>query len=183
MATVSKHRSSPAAERRGVATTAATATVVWIDARRATLLPWPPSTRATLRFESTVPPHHRSSGRLDEKGAGRHGGGGSKAVRERHRLEHLRAFLEQVHASLPPGDLLLVGDGTVVDRLAALVHAEDARLFRSRRVGMERADRPTDAQLVERLRDFAGTPPRRRRPGAAGGTRRRRSGGVRHGPS
>ncbi len=140
------------------------ATAVWIDARHAVLVRWPEAEGGPARIESNVPPHHRSSGPLNEKGGARHGGGGASGVRERHRLEHLRLFVDEVRAALPAGDLLLVGDGAVVDRLAAVIHAEDARLMRARRVAVEHRARLTDGQLVERLREFAGSPPRRQRP-------------------
>ncbi len=150
--------------------TSARATAVWVDARSAIVVRWSAGVLESRHFESQVPTHHRSTMGVSAPGGERHGGTGPRSAGESHRLEHLRAFLAEVRAALPDDDLLLVGDGVVVERLAASVLEDDAVHGRSRRVELRRQARPTEPQLQAALVSFAGSPPRRQRPRATRGS-------------
>jgi hypothetical protein len=133
------------------------ATGVWISAASATILGWGPE-GVTIRehIDSTVPGRHRSTGRppTEDHPAG-----------EGHRDEHMRAFFARIGAVVPIGDdLLLVGDGEVVDHLAHELMAQDHTRGASRRVVVEKSDTLTEAQLLARVRTFAGSPARRSLP-------------------
>jgi hypothetical protein len=132
------------------------ATGVWITANSATVLRWSPQISLRHRIASTVPGRHRATGRppteLHPSGEG-------------HRDEHMRSFFDEVARALPSdGDLLLVGDGEVVDHFADHVRAEDERHGHRRRIVVEKSGPLTDRQLQARLRDFAGSPARRTLP-------------------
>ena len=125
--------------------TSARATALWIDSSSATIVRWGGDESGPVRLESDVPSHHRSTGHLAAPGGERHGGTGPRSAGERHRLEHLRAFLALVRAALPDDDLLLMGDGIVVQR----------------RIELRRCGPLTVAQQRAALREFVGEPPRR----------------------
>jgi hypothetical protein len=77
----------------------------------------------------------------------------------------MRTFFDEVARTLPgDDDLLLVGDGEVVDHFADHVRAEDERHGRHRRIEVEKSGPLTDRQLLARLRTFAGSPARRTLP-------------------
>lgn len=143
-------------------------TLVWIDAREAVIVRWLDGRSRIERLESEVPPHHRATGHVRHDPAMRHGGGGRpQAAGEPHRLEHLARFVDQVAMRLPPDhDLLILGPGTVRERLRRLVRELDGHLARPRAITCEASPRLTDRQLVARLRDVAGADPRRRTVGA-----------------
>ncbi|MDA8202440.1 MAG: hypothetical protein M0Z49_06740 [Chloroflexi bacterium] len=141
--------------------TSARATAVWIDSSSATIVRWGGDESGPVRLESDVPSHHRSTGHLAAPGGERHGGTGPRSAGERHRLEHLRAFLALVRAALPGDDLLLMGDGIVVQRLAASVRGDDAAHGVQRRIELRRCGPLTVAQQRAALREFVGEPPRR----------------------
>jgi len=85
-------------------------TGVWISANSAMMLRWGPELTVRHRVDSTVPGRHRSTGRqpTEERPGG-----------EGNRDEHMRAFFDHVARVLPvDDDLLLVGDGEVVEHLA-----------------------------------------------------------------
>jgi len=93
-------------------------TGVWISANSATALRWSPELTVRHRVDSTVPGRHRSTGRPPTE---EHRGG------EGHRDEHMRAFIDHVARVLPvDDDLLLVGDGEVVERFADHIRTDDA---------------------------------------------------------
>lgn len=105
------------------------------------------------RIVSTVPGRHRSTGRpptaLHPAGEG-------------HRDEHMRTFFDEVARAVSgDDDLLLAGDGEVVDHFAAHIRALDKRYRHLRRVSVEKSGALTDRQLLARLRAFAGSPARR----------------------
>src|SRR5487761_2483641 len=84
---------------------------------------------------------------------------------EGHRDEHMRTFFAQVAHVLPADDdLLLIGDGEVVEHFAEQVRADDQGHGRTRRVEVEKAGPLTERQLLARTRTFAGSPARRRLP-------------------
>jgi hypothetical protein len=131
-------------------------TGIWISATAATVLRWSPQGSLLHRIVSTVPGRHRSTGRPTTEA---HPGG------EGHRDEHMRTFFDEVARALPgEDDLLLVGDGEVVDHFAEYVRALDARHGQPRRIVVEKSGPLTDRQLLARLRTFAGSPARRTPP-------------------
>jgi hypothetical protein len=120
------------------------------------------------RIESEVPAHHRATGHVRHDPGVRHGGGGPpQTAGEPHRLEHLERFVELIADRLTPDDdVLILGPGTVRERLEHHVRATDERQGRSRVVSCQPSPQLTDRQLIARLRDFAGLAPRRRTVGA-----------------
>ena len=133
-------------------------TGVWISASSATILRWG-AEGVTIRehVESAVPGRHRSTGRppTEDHPAG-----------EGHRDEHIRAFFAQVGAITPTeDDLLLVGDGEVVEHFAAEIRTQDHGRGPARRIVVEKSGPMTEPQLLARIRAFAGSPARRTLPG------------------
>ena len=132
------------------------ATGVWMSATSATVLRWSPELTVRHRIDSTVPGRHRSTGRQPTE---RHPAG------EGHRDEHMRSFFVAVGQALPVGDdLLLVGDGEVVEHFAEQVRADDDDHGRSRRIEVEKSGPLTERQLLARIRTFAGLPAKRHLP-------------------
>ena len=128
-------------------------TGVWISADSATMLRWSPASTVRHRIGSTVPGRHRSTGRPPTE---EHPGG------EGHRDEHMRTFLADVAKVLPvEDDLLLVGDGEVVEHLANHVRIDDDKRGRERRIQVEKSGPITERQLLARIRTFAGSPAKR----------------------
>lgn len=139
-------------------------TLVWIDGEEAIIVRW--ADRATVeRVRSELDGHHRSSGHVRHDPAIRHGGGGLDAdAHDRARRVRLGTFVRRVAEQVPPGgDVLVVGPGTVRERLERDLRAEDRRLGRRRSVHGAPADRLTEQELVARVRTLAGDPPKRRR--------------------
>ena len=131
-------------------------TGLWISANSAMVLRWSPQVSVRHRIVSTVPGRHRSTGRPPTQ---KHPAG------EGHRDEHMRMFFDEVARAIPgDDDLLLVGDGEVVDHFADHVRAEDKRHGHPRRIGVEKSGPLTERQLLARLRAFAGSPARRKLP-------------------
>jgi hypothetical protein len=132
------------------------ATGVWISANSATVLRWSPELTVRHRIDSTVPGRHRSTGAAPTE---RHPAG------EGHRDEHMRTFFVQIAQALPvEDDLLLVGDGGVVEHLAEQIRADDTSHGRKRRIEVEKGGRLTERQLIARIRTFVGSPVRRNLP-------------------
>ena len=105
------------------------------------------------RIDSTVPGRHRSTGRPPTE---EHPGG------EGHRDEHMRAFFDHVAHVLPvDDDLLLVGDGEVVEHFADRIRADDTNRRLERRIEVEKSGPITERQLLARIRTFAGSSARR----------------------
>ena len=128
-------------------------TGVWISADSAAVLRWGPELTVRHRIDSTVPGRHRSTGRPPTE---EHAGG------EGHRDEHMRTFLDQVAKVLPvDDDLLLVGDGEVVEHFADHIRTDDANHGRERRIQVEKSGPITERQLLARIRTFAGSPAKR----------------------
>ena len=133
-----------------------TFTGVWISATSATVIRW--GSQGSLRHHivSTVPGRHRSTGRPPTE---------AHPAGEGHRDEHMRTFFDEVaRAVTSEDDLLLVGDGEVVDHFAEYVRALDPRLRQPRRIVVEKSGPLTDRQLLARLRTFTGAPARRTLP-------------------
>ena len=131
-------------------------TGVWISANSATVLRWSPELTVRHRIDSTVPGRHRSTGRPPTE---KHPAG------EGHRDEHMRTFFAQVAQALAvDDDLLLVGDGEVVEHFAELVRTDDEGHGRTRRIEVEKGGPLTERQLLARIRIFAGSPAKRHLP-------------------
>ena len=129
-------------------------TGVWISAASATIVRWgPEGVTSRERIDSLVPGRHRSTGRppTEDHPAG-----------EGHRDEHMRAFFAQISAAVPiDDDLLLVGDGEVVEHFAHHIQAHDHSGSAARRIEVEKSGPMTEPQLLARIRAFAGSPARR----------------------
>ena len=137
-------------------------TLVWIDAREAVVASWHAGEVRLERFRSDVPSHHKATGHVHYDPAVRHGGVAPKDTGEANRLEHLTRFVDLVAARLPSDDeLVIVGPGTVRDRLAHRVRDTDRHASRTRTVTCQAAERLSDRQLVARLRHIAGEERRR----------------------
>lgn len=145
-----------------------TATLVWVDAREAVLIRMEGDRTWIERVESEVPAHHRATGHVRHDPAVRHGGGGGpQTAGEPHRLEHLKRFIAEVANRLPAHDpLLILGPGSVHERLMQHLTERDGHRGRQREMRCGTAPRLTDRQLIARLRRFAGVEPRRRSVGA-----------------
>jgi hypothetical protein len=95
------------------------ATGVWISTDFASVVRWSGDVALRHRIESTVPGRHRSTGRPPTE---------NHPAGEGHRDEHMRTFFAQVAHVLPADDdLLLIGDGEVVEHFAEQVRAMGAR--------------------------------------------------------
>jgi hypothetical protein len=133
-------------------------TGVWISAASATILRWgPEGVTIRERIESEVPGRHRSTGRppTEDHPAG-----------EGHRDEHMRTFFAHVGATVPlDDDLLLLGDGEVVEHFARQIRTHDRSRSAPRRIEVEKSGPITEPQLLARVRAFAGSPARRTLPG------------------
>ena len=143
-------------------------TLVWIDSRDAVIVRLQDGRTRLERVESEVPAHHRATGHVRHDPGVRHGGGGSpQTAGEPHRLEHLKRFVTEVAARLAPDDeLLVIGQGTVHERLARQVAADDEHRGHPRAIVCEASPPMSDRQLIARLRRFTGVEPRRRTVGA-----------------
>jgi hypothetical protein len=137
-------------------------TVVWIDARGATLVRWD-GVRPSLRhLDSDIPARHRSTGHVPHAPTVHHGGAGPGHAAEARRLDREARFLRGVADRIDPADeLQIIGPGTVRQRLASVIAADDAAHHRERHVEVTPAEPMTDAQLRARLRTLAGVPVRR----------------------
>jgi hypothetical protein len=147
-------------------------TLVWIDANAAILVRWIDHQASIERLESEVPQHHKASGLVRRQprydtGLMSGGYGHPHTTAERHRLEHLARFVDQVAARLPDGDAVhIIGPGTVRDHLERLVREGDMRHRRTRPVTCDASPRLSERQLIARVRDLAGDHPPRRTVGA-----------------
>jgi hypothetical protein len=128
-------------------------TGVWISANSATVLRWSPELTVRHRIDSTVPGRHRATGRPPTE---KHPAG------EGNRDEHMRTFFVEVSQALSvDDDLLLVGDGEVVEHFAEQVRTDDASHGRKRRIEVEKSGPLTERQLLAQIRTFAGSPAKR----------------------
>jgi hypothetical protein len=143
-------------------------TLVWIDARDAIIVSWRDDRALVEREESDVPAHHRATGHIRHDPGVRHGGGGApQTAGEPHRIEHLERFVERVAGRLPPDDdVVILGPGTVRERLERRIRLDDEGHERSRLISCEASPRLTDRQLIARVRHVAGADPLRRAVGA-----------------
>lgn len=138
-------------------------TLVWIDAREAVIVRLQADRGRIERVASEVPGHHRSTGHVRHDPGVRHGGGGPQSAGEPHRIEHLDRFVADIADRLAADDALLVlGPGTVHERLARQLTAGDRVHGRRREIACETSSPMTDRQLIARLRGHAGVAARRR---------------------
>ena len=133
--------------------TTAHATAVWMDAAAATIVRWgPEGAGPRTHLDPEVPTRHHASGPEGEHWA----------FNEGNRNEHLRLFFDRLAALLPENDdLLLLGDGVVVEQFATHLAGHRSGRRSTARVVVERAQPMTENQLVARLRSFAGAAPKR----------------------
>ncbi len=138
--------------------TAQRTTGVWISAASAMVLRWgPEGVTVRERFDSTVPGWHRSTGRPPTE---------DHPVGEGHRDEHMRVFFARVGGTVPfDDDLLLVGDGEVVEHFAHQIKGRDRSRDVDGRIEVDKSGPMTEPQLLARLRAFAGSSARRTLPG------------------
>lgn len=142
-------------------------TLVWIDAREAIIVRMENGRARVERVVSEVPSHHRATGHVRHDPSVRHGGGGPQAAGDAHRIEHLNRFVGDIADRLAAANALLVlGPGTVHERLARLLSESDGPHGRHRVIDCEASPRLTDRQLIARLRRFSGDEPRRHSVGA-----------------
>jgi hypothetical protein len=126
---------------------------VWISANSATILRWGAELTMRHRIDSKIPGRHRSTGRPPTT---------EHASGEGHRDEHMRAFFDHVAQVLPAeDDLLLVGDGEVVEHFADRIRSNDTSRRLERRIEVEKSGPITERQLLARIRTFAGSSARR----------------------
>jgi hypothetical protein len=132
-------------------------TGVWISASSATVLQWGPNgVGHREQIDSLIEGRHRSTGRPP---TANHPAG------EGHRDEGMRAFFTRVRAAVSgDDDILLVGDGEVVEHFADQIRAQDLSRGIARRIGLEKSGPLTERQLLARVREFAGSPARRTLP-------------------
>jgi hypothetical protein len=141
------------AQERRAAMTSPRTTGVWISASSATMLRWGPELTVRHRIDSTVPSRRRSTGRPPTE---------EHPSSEGHRDEHMRVFFDQVaHVLSVDDDLLLIGDGEVVEHFANHIRADDANHRRQRRIEIEKSSSITERQLLARIRTFAGSSAKR----------------------
>lgn len=141
--------------------------LVWIDAREAVIVRIQGDRVRREHVQSEVPAHHRSGGHVRHDPSVRHGGASPRSAGESHRIEHLNRFVADIADRLAPDDrLLVVGPGTVHERLACHIAENDVQHRRVRAITSEAATPMTDRQLVARLRRHAGVVARQRSVGA-----------------
>lgn len=144
-------------------------TLVWIDAAEAVIVRMQGDRARIERVESEVPAHRRATGHVRHDPAVRHGGGGGspQSAGEPHRIEHLNRFVgDIVNRLAADDDLLILGPGTVHERLAQQLSESDRHHDRHREIACEASPPFTDRQLIALLRRHAGVEPRRRSVGA-----------------
>jgi hypothetical protein len=159
---------APVGDRATVADAAGPAALVWLDAREAVIVRWANDEATFERVRSDVPARRRSTGHVRHDPLTRHGGGGESPpdAGERRRLEHLARYLDGLAERLAAaGDVVLAGSRTVCGQLETRLRAADAGSGRTRAITSWRTRRPTDGQLVARLREHVGAGPKRRRVG------------------
>ena len=139
--------------------------LVWIDAETAVVIRWGGGAPSIERHVSDVPAHHRGTEHVRYDPRTRHGGGGGwQAAEERRRIEHLDRFVAGIAGGLDRDeDVIVMGPGTVHERLGALLRERDAGHRRTRPIDVRTSERRTDRQLVAQLRAHLCAGPRRRR--------------------
>jgi len=134
--------------------------LVWIDAEGARILRWRKRV-VESRVESEIPIHERSTYHVRHDPMVRRGGGGRGGDdAERHRIEHVRRFLELVESALAEDDAIeVVGTGELGERLATQLHDHDSTHRRDRPITVDHSMPLTSHQLAARLKDRVGLRP------------------------
>jgi hypothetical protein len=154
-------------------------TLIWIDAREALIGHWHRGEITIERLHSDVPSRHRAMGHIRRDPTVRHGGGAAQDAAEANRLEHLARFIDLVATRIPlEGDVLVLGPGTVRDRLGHRLHETERLGVEGHEIAVATAGRLTEPQFVARLRHLAGADPRRRTAGAPRRSPSRTAGGA-----
>ena len=132
-------------------------TGVWMSASFATVVRWGPDGLVSReQIDSQVPGRHRSTGRPPTA---------DHPAGEGHRDERMRTFFDKVASAVSAqDDVLLIGDGEVVEHFAHEIQAHDRGRSAARRVEVEKSGPMTEPQLLARIRAFAGSPARRTLP-------------------
>lgn len=135
---------------------AAHTTGVWMSGSSALVLRWGPEGVHRESIESTVEGRHRSTGRPPTA---------DHPAGEGHRDERMRLFFAQIVAAIPArDDVLLVGDGEVVEHFAHQLRTHPELPGTGRRIELVKSRPLTERQLLARIRAFAGSPARRTLP-------------------
>jgi hypothetical protein len=131
-------------------------TGVWMSASSAIVLRWGPQGVKRESIASLVEGRHRSTGRPPTAD---HPGG------EGHRDERMRVFFAQVAGAIPVrDDVLLVGDGEVVEHFAHQFRTQPSVAGTGRKIELVKSGPVSERQLLARLREFAGSPAARTLP-------------------
>ena len=85
-------------------------------------------------------------------------------MRNRTQENERRHAMKVASAVSEQDDVLLIGDGEVVEHFADQVRTSDQAHGYKRRVGLEKSGPITDRQLLARMREFAGSPAPRNLP-------------------
>jgi hypothetical protein len=142
-------------------------TLVWLDATVALVVCLRGKDVRVERLQSDVPAHRRATGHVRHDPSVRHGGGRSQSAGEPHRTEHLNRFIGEIAKRLATSDdVLILGPGTVHERLAGQLAKRDRRRRATPTITCVPSGPMTDRQLITRARRFAGAEPRRRTVGA-----------------
>jgi hypothetical protein len=141
------------------------ATLVWIDSREAYLVHWRHGAASVDHLESDVPVHRRTTGGTRHDPGRAHGGGGAPQEDvEGRRLEHLARFVDAVAQRVPADeDVIVIGPGTVRERLMHEITESDRRAHHERRLASRASPPLTEPQLVATLRAEIGEPAPRKR--------------------
>ena len=119
---------------------------IWIDHKRAVIVSASDGQVTTTTLESDVGPHTHYSGSQE--------GGGEKKYEERHDV-HLQRYLDEIISQLgEPDALLLFGPGEA--KLQLKERLGRSKLLSQKIVGVESADKLTDAQIVARVMEYYG---------------------------
>ncbi len=136
--------------------------LVWIDAEGARIVRWRDGV-VESRIEAEIPIHERSTYHVRHDPMVRRGGGGRGADdAERHRIEHVRRFLDQVESALVGDDVIeVVGTAELGERLATQLQDHDHAHRRERPITVDHSMPLTPRQLAARLKERIGLEPLR----------------------
>jgi len=141
------------------------ATLVWIDSREAYLVHWQQGAASVDHLASDVPVHRRTTGGArHDPGRTPGGSGPPQESVEGRRLEHLARFVDTVAQRVPADeDVIVIGPGTVRERLTREISEADRHARRERKVASRASPPLTEPQLIATLRDEIGQPAPRKR--------------------
>jgi len=136
--------------------------LVWIDAEGARILRWRERV-VESRVESEIPIHERSTYHVRHDPMVRRGGGGRGGDdAERHRIEHVRRFVDDVESALADDDTIdVLGTGELGERLASQLQDHDSTHRRERPISVDHCMPLTSRQIAARLKERIGLKPLR----------------------